>query len=153
MNALKRIQHEISVIKNSQHNDIPENVSIGPTDNLFVWNATIIGAKDTPYAGGIFKLSIKLPNDYPFHPPVVQFVTKIFHPNINDMGQICLDTLKSQWTPALNLTQVMLSILALMENPNPDDPFNTTAANLYKSDMRKYTEIVQQYVIRYASDM
>lgn len=150
--AVKRIQTEISVITNSKHKDIPENVSIGPTDNIFVWNATIFGAEGTPYFGGNFKLKIDLPHDYPFNPPKVQFITKIFHPNINDMGLICLDILKTQWSPALNLTQVMLSILALMSNPNPDDPFNTIAAKLYKTSQREYLETVQEYIRLYAQD-
>jgi len=148
--AIKRIQKEINELQHSGHSDIPENISIGYTDDPFIWNATIIGAVDTPYEGGLFKLNIKLPKNYPFSPPVVHFDTKIFHPNINDSGDICLDILKSHWSPAYNLTHVMLSILSLMSSPNADDPFNGMAARLYKTDMGEYITTVRMYVEKFA---
>lgn len=64
---------------------------------MFTWQATIMGPGDSPYQGGVFFLTIKFPTDYPFKPPKVQFNTKIYHPNINASGGICLDILKDQW--------------------------------------------------------
>ena len=66
-------------------------------DDMFTWQATIMGPGDSPYQGGVFFLTIKFPTDYPFKPPKVQFNTKIYHPNINASGGICLDILKDQW--------------------------------------------------------
>lgn len=149
--TVKRLEKELRDLTKTTHRDIPENVSVGPhNSNLFEWDATIIGAVDTPYEGGIFNLKIYIPKEYPYVPPKVQYATKIFHPNIHENGDICLDILKSHWSPAYNLTQVMLSIVSLMSDPNPDDPLNTDAANLYKMDIRKYNEMVRMYVEEYA---
>ena len=63
---------------------------------------------DSPYAGGVFFLSIMFPTDYPFKPPKVSFTTKIYHPNINANGSICLDILRDQWSPALTISKGML---------------------------------------------
>lgn len=151
--AVSRIYKEMSDISNSIHKVIPENISAGPVNktNIFDWNATIIGAVGTPYEGGIFKLSIKLPGNYPFLPPIVKFQTKIFHPNIHENGEICLDILKYHWSPAYTISQVLLSILSLLSDPNPNDPLNTEAAQLYKTDKETYNKVVQTFVYKFAS--
>lgn len=146
--ATKRISSEIANMKRLCHSDIPENISAGPKNqnNLFDWTGTIIGAIDTPYEGGIFKLDIKFPANYPFCPPIIKFVTKVFHPNIHENGEICLDILKYHWSPALNISQVLLSILSLLSEPNPDDPLNPDAAHLYKADRNAYNAKVREYI-------
>ena len=146
--ALKRIQKEISDMKKSNINDISENISAGPIseNNLFKWEATLIGAVDTPYEGGIFKLSINFPNNYPFVPPIIKFMTKIFHPNIHENGDICLDILKYHWSPAYSILQVLLSLLSLLSDPNPDDPLNPEASNLYKTNKLLYNQRVREYI-------
>ncbi len=68
--------------------------------------ATIMGPSDSPYSGGVFFVTIHFPPDYPFKPPKVQFQTKVYHPNINSQGSICLDILKEQWSPALTISKV-----------------------------------------------
>ena len=64
-----------------------------------------MGPEDSPYTGGVFFLNIHFPTDYPFKPPKVTFVTRIYHPNINSNGGICLDILKDQWSPALTISK------------------------------------------------
>ena len=68
------------------------------------------------------------------NPPKVVFNTKIYHPNIDNLGRICLDILKDKWSPALQIRSVLLSIQALLSSPNPDDPLNNEAANQWKND-------------------
>ncbi|KAL2887585.1 Ubiquitin-conjugating enzyme E2-16 kDa [Ceratocystis lukuohia] len=74
-------------------------------DVQFHWQATIMGPTDSPYADGVFFLDIHFPTDYPFKPPKVSFSTKIYHPNINSSGSICLDILRDQWSPALTISK------------------------------------------------
>lgn len=128
--ALKRINKELSDLGK----DPPANCSAGPVnDDLFHWQATLMGPADSPYAGGVFFLDIHFPADYPFKPPKVHFTTRIYHPNINSNGGICLDILKDQWSPALTTSKVLLSICSLLTDPNPDDPLVPEVASLYKS--------------------
>ncbi|XP_010623253.1 ubiquitin-conjugating enzyme E2 D4 isoform X5 [Fukomys damarensis] len=115
--------------------DPPAQCSAGPVgDDLFHWQATIMGPNDSPYQGGVFFLTIHFPTDYPFKPPKVAFTTKIYHPNINSSGSICLDILRSQWSPALTVSKVLLSICSLLCDPNPDDPLVPEIAHTYKAD-------------------
>uniref|UniRef100_A0A8I5U9R0 E2 ubiquitin-conjugating enzyme n=1 Tax=Pongo abelii TaxID=9601 RepID=A0A8I5U9R0_PONAB len=118
--------------------DPPAQCSAGPVgDDLFHWQATIMGPNDSPYQGGVFFLTIHFPTDYPFKPPKVAFTTKIYHPNINSNGSICLDILRSQWSPALTVSKVLLSICSLLCDPNPDDPLVPEIAHTYKADREK----------------
>ncbi|GJV46202.1 ubiquitin-conjugating enzyme E2-17 kDa [Tanacetum coccineum] len=105
---------------------------------MFHWQATIMGPTDSPFTGGVFLVSIHFPPDYPFKPPKVSFKTKVFHPNINSNGSICLDILKEQWSPALTISKVLLSICSLLTDPNPDDPLVPEIAHMYKNDRAKY---------------
>ncbi|XP_010543337.1 PREDICTED: ubiquitin-conjugating enzyme E2 11-like isoform X2 [Tarenaya hassleriana] len=96
-----RIMRELKALEK----DPPSNCSAGlkSDGNLYEWRATIMGPAGTPYAGGVFKVDIALPQDYPFTAPKVRFDTPVYHPNINAEGSICLDILKKEWTPALTI--------------------------------------------------
>ncbi|KFY41280.1 hypothetical protein V495_05001 [Pseudogymnoascus sp. VKM F-4514 (FW-929)] len=129
--ALKRINKEL----NDLGRDPPSSCSAGPIgDDLFHWQATIMGPSDSPYSGGVFFLAIHFPTDYPFKPPKVNFTTRIYHPNINSNGSICLDILRDQWSPALTISKVLLSICSMLTDPNPDDPLVPEIAHVYKTD-------------------
>ncbi|KAK4748382.1 hypothetical protein SAY87_014968 [Trapa incisa] len=147
--SIKRISRELKDLQN----DPPANCSAGPLGNdIFKWQATIIGPEDSPYAGGVFSLSIRFPPDYPFKPPKVVFDTKVFHPNINSSGQICLDILKDQWSPVLTISHALLSICSLLTDPNPDDPLEPEIAHLYQHNRRKYEEVARSWTSMYAMD-
>ncbi|XP_068181378.1 ubiquitin-conjugating enzyme E2-17 kDa-like isoform X1 [Antennarius striatus] len=105
---------------------------------------------DSPYQGGVFFLTIHFPTDYPFKPPKVAFTTRIYHPNINSNGSICLDILRSQWSPALTISKVLLSICSLLCDPNPDDPLVPEIARIYKTDSVKYNKTAQDWTHKYA---
>uniref|UniRef100_M1BU98 Ubiquitin carrier protein n=1 Tax=Solanum tuberosum TaxID=4113 RepID=M1BU98_SOLTU len=127
------------------------NGTIGPVaEDMFHWQATIMGPTDSPYAGGVFLVSIHFPPDYPFKPPKVAFRTKVFHPNINSNGSICLDILKEQWSPALTISKVLLSICSLLTDPNPDDPLVPEIAHMYKTDRAKYETTARSWTQKYA---
>lgn len=145
--ALKRIHKELHDLSR----DPPAQCSAGPVgDDMFHWQATIMGPCDSPYQGGVFFLTIHFPTDYPFKPPKVAFTTRIYHPNINSNGSICLDILRSQWSPALTISKVLLSICSLLCDPNPDDPLVPEIARMYKTDTQKYTKTAQEWTNKYA---
>ena len=79
---------------------------------------------DSPYAGGVFKLSIHFPTEYPFKQPHITFLTKIYHPNIDLEGHVCLNILRDEWKPVLDINAVIYGIIYLFYEPNPNDPLN-----------------------------
>ena len=146
--SLRRLQREYAEIQQ----DPPANCTAGPANDadFFNWDAMIFGPADSPFQGGVFNLSIRFPSDYPFKPPIITFKTRIYHPNINAAGGICLDILKQQWSPALTISKVLLSILSLLTDANPNDPLVPDIANLYKSDKAAYEEKARQWTQMYA---
>jgi len=148
MASAKRIKKELENIQK----DPPLNCSVGlENDDIFKCTATITGPSESPYAGGIFHLNIIFPQNYPFKPPKITFATKVYHPNINSSGGICLDVLKDQWSPALTIDKVLLSICSLLTNPNPDDPLVTDIANQYKTNRVAYDMTAREWTDYYAS--
>ena len=147
--SLNRINKELIEFKI----DPPSNCSAGPVnDDLYKWEATIIGPEKTPYESGVFKLEILFPNNYPFKPPKIKFITRIFHPNINRYGNICLDILDKQWSPALTINKVLLSISSLLSDPNADDPLDVRAAQLYNENREEFNQIARTYTLQNASN-
>ena len=149
MSTTKRLQAELKEIITNP----PTNCSAGPIgDNLLQWQATIIGPEGSPYHGGIFYLKIDFPDNYPFKPPKIVFTTKIYHCNINSNGAICLDILKNQWSPALTISKVLLSICSLMDDANPNDPLVHEIADLLKKNKALHDETARNWTMKYASE-
>lgn len=114
--AGRRIMKEISDLVE----DCPDCMKVRfPTGSALDWEISLYGPEDTPYEGGVFKLSLKLPVDYPFKPPHVYFITKMYHPNITSNGGISIDILRDQWSPALTVQKVMMSLLTFLQDPHP----------------------------------
>jgi ubiquitin-conjugating enzyme E2 D/E len=144
----KRLAHEAAAMKK----EAPMNCSAGPVNNnLMIWDGTIIGPIGSPFEGGIFNLTIKFPNNYPFKPPDIKFTTPVYHPNISKDGGICLDILKNQWSPALSTLTVLLSICSLLTDPNPNDPLEPSIAKLYNDNRMKYNETAREWTNKYAN--
>ena len=145
--STRRITKEAADFKK----DTPENCSAGPRgDNIYLWDAVILGPTDTPYSGGVFNLEIYFPTEYPFKPPKVVFTTRIYHPNISTQGAICLDILKDQWSPALTISKVLLSICSLLSDPNPKDPLMPEIADEYIRDKTLYETNARMWTNKYA---
>jgi len=148
MGTLKRLMIELKDITQNP----PCNCSAGLVkDDYFKWQATIIGPEGSPYEGGVFKLGIDFPKNYPFKPPNVYFITKIYHCNVSSGGSICLDILKNEWSPALTVNKILLSICSLMDDPNPDDPLVPSIANMFKTNRARHDLIARDYTLKYAS--
>lgn len=111
----------------------------------------IAGPPDTPYEFGLFLLEIHVPETYPFNPPKVKFLTKIWHPNISSVtGAICLDILKDNWAAAMTLRTVLLSLQALLASPEPDDPQDAVVAAQYKESFDMFCRTAKHWTNSYA---
>ena len=143
-----RLKKELSELQK----DTNAGVTVTPKgDQLTELEGTITGPDDTPYAGGFYRISISIPSGYPFEPPKMKFLTKVWHPNISSQtGAICLDILKEQWSPALTISKVLLSICSLLTDPNPDDPLVPEIAQIYKTDPNRYAELAKEWTRKYA---
>ncbi|KAF9589145.1 hypothetical protein IFM89_019461 [Coptis chinensis] len=136
------------IIKETQRllSEPAPGISASPSEeNMRYFNVMILGPTQSPYEGGVFKLELFLPEEYPMAAPKVRFLTKIYHPNIDKLGRICLDILKDKWSPALQIRTVLLSIQALLSAPNPDDPLSENIAKHWKSNEVEAVETAKEW--------
>ncbi|XP_020317382.1 ubiquitin-conjugating enzyme E2 A-like isoform X1 [Oncorhynchus kisutch] len=127
--------------------DPPAGVSGAPSENnIMVWNAVIFGPEGTPFEDGTFKLTVEFTEEYPNKPPTVRFVSKMFHPNVYADGSICLDILQNRWSPTYDVSSILTSIQSLLDEPNPNSPANSQAAQLYQENKREYEKRVSAIV-------
>jgi peroxin-4 len=136
--ATKRLLREISDY-NAQPNP-SVLLHLGPTSdtNLLHWEAVLKGPPPSstfsPYTGGLWLLSLNIPDNYPLQPPTIKFQTPICHPNINfATGEICLTLLTSEhWSPLYTLSSTMSAVQQLLLDPVSESPLNVDVANLYR---------------------
>eukprot|EP01129_Flabellula_baltica_P011289 TRINITY_DN490_c0_g1_i1.p1 TRINITY_DN490_c0_g1~~TRINITY_DN490_c0_g1_i1.p1 ORF type:complete len:151 (+),score=28.20 TRINITY_DN490_c0_g1_i1:35-487(+) len=142
----RRIEKEL----HNMMEDPPMCCSAAPVDNDPThWMASVLGPEDSPFSGGIFFLDIQFPDDYPFSAPQFKFTTKVYHPNINHEGSICLDLLKERWSPAMTVSRVLLSICSLLTDPNPDDPLIPDIAHQYNTNRSAYEATAKDWTLKY----
>ncbi|AQK98414.1 ubiquitin-conjugating enzyme E2-22 kDa [Zea mays] len=147
---VSRVQKELTECNRDRE---VSGVSIALHDgaNISHLTGTIAGPADSPYEGGTFVIDIRLPGGYPFEPPKMQFITKVWHPNISSQnGAICLDILKDQWSPALTLKTALLSLQALLSSPAPDDPQDAVVAQQYLRDYPTFAATARYWTEAFA---
>ncbi|KAK6589222.1 ubiquitin-conjugating enzyme [Cryptosporidium xiaoi] len=149
MSISKRIQKETMNLANDPS---PGIFAEPDKDNYRYFKIAMMGPEGTPYEGGSYKLELFLPEHYPMEPPKVRFLTKIYHPNIDKLGRICLDILKDKWSPALQIRTVLLSIQALLSSPEPNDPLDTVVADHFKNNKIDAESTAREWNRIYASD-
>lgn len=118
--------------------------------DIYHWQLALHGPADSPYFGGTFLLGFTFPKDYPFTAPEVVFLTKIYHPNIDHKGKICLALLKDRWAPTLTAIKIVDAIIALLKKPDPDDPLFVEAAKLYTENRNEYLNKASEVTRKYA---
>ncbi|KAK6409524.1 hypothetical protein LTR81_016190 [Elasticomyces elasticus] len=119
-------------------------------DNARYFDVMVEGPGGSCYEGGVFNLELFLPDDYPMCPPRIRFLTRIYHPNIDRLGRICLDVLKNNWSPALQIRTILLSIQALLGAPNPEDPLNEAVAKQWKENQPEAIKTAREWTRQYA---
>lgn len=124
-----------------------ENSNVELLDDKTI-HCNILGPKDTIYDGGKWKIIIMIPDGYPFKSPSIGFIDKIWHPNVDfQSGSVCLNVLNQSWSPIYTLEHIVSTFIPqLLTYPNPDDPLNVTAAEMFLNDMDKYNETVLKYL-------
>jgi ubiquitin-conjugating enzyme E2 T len=157
----RRMARELAMLSTSA----PPGVTAWPRDDgaagcgggarLDELDAEIVGAAETPYAGGVFRLRVSIPPEYPIKPPSVRFISRIYHPNIDAQGRICLDTLnmppKGAWKPSLNVSTVLASVQLLMSHPNPDDGLMADITDEFRRFPDRFYATAKTWTARYAS--
>ena len=149
MSTVNRLKNELKELETNAPTNCSANMV---SDDIYHWQATILGPEGSPYENGVFYLQILFPQDYPFKPPKVKFITKIYHCNINNNGNICLDILKDQWSPALTISKILLSICSLMDDQNPNDPLMIDIANLYMKNKEEFIKMARTYTLQFAQN-
>ncbi|KAJ2156610.1 hypothetical protein GGF46_005072 [Coemansia sp. RSA 552] len=137
--------------------DLPAYILCTPKqDALDRYDAQLDGPADTPYAGGRFLVDVALSERYPIDPPSIKFRTRIYHPNIDDHGNICLDVLKTgkngSWSPSMTLAKVLLSLPMLLSSPNPHDPLMPEIADQMLNDHAAYIRAAAECTAKHATN-
>ena len=128
--------------------------TVEPTDNILLWNATLLGPENSPYAERIFNIELHFPDTYPFKAPVVKFITKTYHPSVKtDSGEICQGMIGDNWAPTLNIKYVLQVIKQMLENPEEtakDSPVETEIANLVLTNKEEFEKMAKAHTQKYA---
>jgi ubiquitin-conjugating enzyme (huntingtin interacting protein 2) len=151
--AESRLKKELHDVQKDA--DGTSGVTAHPIDpaNLRELVGTLKGPKDTAYENGVFQISITIPPTYPFEPPKMKFITKIWHPNISSQtGAICLDILKDQWSPALTIKTALVSLQALLSAPEPTDPQDAEVAKQYLANRETFESTARFWTETYATE-
>ncbi|KAK9519254.1 hypothetical protein VZT92_021995 [Zoarces viviparus] len=141
-------------------------ITLVDESDMYNWEVAIFGPPNTHYEGGYFKARIKFPVDYPYSPPAFRFLTKMWHPNIYENGDVCISILhppvddpqsgelpSERWNPTQNVRTILLSVISLLNEPNTSSPANVDASVMYrkwrdsKGKDREYIEIIRKQVV------
>ena len=147
--ASRRLSKELQYYERDDHK---ENFDAGPIEetNLFLWSAVFPGLEKTPYEGGLFKLKVRFPKDYPFKPPEVTFETKVYHPNIHLNGEISIGILTYDWEPKIKLIDVLKTIQRILAEPEGKSFLNFDAAIQYKENKDAFIQKAKEWTKKYA---
>lgn len=144
MALLNCLRRELKVIENDPP-PLCEARPVDPSKDMIHQIGWVDGPQDTPYVGCRFHFTIDLPSDYPFKPPEIRFTTPVYHPNISTNGEIGLNILHSQWSPALNIRGLLLLLCSLLAEPNSEYGLNEDALKLYQTNREKYNETARKW--------
>jgi len=126
-------------------------------DNFFEWDVYIEGPRETPYEGGIFKMKMEFPKDFPMMPPELHFVSEFWHPNVYTDGKVCISILHppvhdelsdelpgERWLPSQSVSSILLSVISMLNDPNFSSPANVDASVECRKDYNTYTKRIKK---------
>ena len=146
--------------------DLGLSVGLVDENNFYKWSVVIFGPTETIYEGGFFRAILDFPEDYPNNPPKMQFTTKMWHPNIYKDGKVCISILhppgtdkfneqekaEERWRPSLGAEEILLSVISMLNDPNPDSPANIDAAVMFRKNREEYNSKVRSLVFQSMED-
>ncbi len=145
-----RLKKELNDLINNPVCD--SQVVLENDDDIRNWLVIMKGPADSPYSEGNFKLKFVFPENYPFKPPEVKFITTIYHPNIKlDNGEICLDVFTSSWLPTQKISEILEKIATILKTPSTSSPLEPEIASEFSSNYEKFFSKALEYTKKYAS--
>ncbi|KAL4712592.1 hypothetical protein ACJJTC_007187 [Scirpophaga incertulas] len=142
-----RLRNELKMLRN----DPPEGISATPLDpKCCHWQASVTGPDGSPYEGGVFYLYIQVPYAYPMSPPVVRFLTRILHPNVSRHGDVGIDSVQHNWSLALTVSKVLISVQSLLTDPYTSVCMEPEVGELYVRDRPRFEAMARRWTWRYA---
>lgn len=143
--ATRRLQKELAELKKAdQLLRVFRNIEVDEA-NMLLWQGLIL-PENAPYNKGAFKIKIEFPVEYPFKPPRVTFLTRIYHPNVDEKGQVCLPIISAEnWKPATKTDQVIQALIALINDPEPEHPLRAELAQEFNTDRKKFNKNAEEF--------
>ncbi|KAK9497566.1 hypothetical protein O3M35_004265 [Rhynocoris fuscipes] len=148
MAATRRLQKELQDIRQSGLKSFRE-IQVDDS-NILNWQGLIV-PDNPPYNKGAFRIEITFPAEYPFKPPKITFKTKIYHPNVDEKGQVCLPIISAEnWKPATKTDQVIQALVALVTDPEPEHPLRGDVAEEFVKDRKKFMKNADEFTKKHA---
>jgi len=148
MAATRRLQKELQDIRKANMKCF-RDIRVDDT-NILSWQGLIV-PESAPYSKGAFRIEINFPAEYPFKPPKILFRTKIYHPNIDEKGQVCLPIISVEnWKPATKTDQVIQALVALVNEPEPEHPLRTDLAEEYSRDRKRFFKNAEDHTKKFS---
>ncbi len=152
LETMKYLKKEYDALQKDPILSLGCTVGLNPDfkNNIFHWKLSLLGPSDTPYAGGMFFLTVDFPDNYPVGKPEVKFTNKIYHLNVSDYdGHICISTL-NQWKARTPMVDVISAIFALFYDQNPDSPYSGSMAKEYQTNRAEFDRKAREWTKKYA---
>ncbi|TRY62725.1 hypothetical protein TCAL_16598 [Tigriopus californicus] len=148
MAATRRLQKELQDIRKAGPKSF-RDIQVDE-QNILQWQGLLV-PDSPPYAKGAFRIDIQFPAEYPFKPPRIAFKTRIYHPNVDEKGQVCLPIVSAEnWKPATKTDQVIQALVSLINQPEPDHPLRGDLAEEYVKDRKKFMKNAEDFTKKYS---
>ncbi|XP_074087595.1 ubiquitin/ISG15-conjugating enzyme E2 L6 [Macrotis lagotis] len=149
MTASKRAAMELEDLQE----DLPSYLGdlCSENSNVLIWNGVLLPDQE-PYNLRAFRFRITFPCNYPYGPPQLNFITKIYHPNVSENGEVCLPILSWNWTARTKIYQVLEALLLLVNTPNSHLPLRPELADMYVQNTEEFMKNATEFTLEYGED-